>query len=116
MSKPITDIKIVDNVFVKLHVFKDVGDTHDGHAHVFDHITLLSSGRVLMKHDNGEQEFSAPHLIVTPKGVVHQFVALEPNTIFCCIHAIRSADGEVIAPDTDPFDAERYTEHLVIRK
>lgn len=99
MSNPRTDLKLVDNVFVKLHHFLDAGDTHQGHAHKFDHITLLASGKVLMKHDNGEQEFTAPHLIVTPKGVTHQFVALEPNTVFCCIHAIRDGDGvEDIAP------------------
>ena len=89
MSNPITDLKIVDNVFVKLHRFIEVGDTHEGHAHAFDHITLLASGSVKMVHDNGESEFKAPHLIVTPKGIKHQFTALEPNTVFCCIHAIR---------------------------
>lgn len=101
MSTPVTDLKIVDNVFVKMHRFLNVGDTHEGHAHVFDHITLLATGKVLMKHDNGEQEFTAPHLIVTPKGVVHQFTALEPNTLFCCIHAIRDGDDvdDIAPPD-----------------
>lgn len=89
MFKPTTDIKIVDNVFVKIHLFHHAGDTHDGHAHSFDHITLLASGSVKMVHDKGEAEFKAPHLIVTPKGIKHQFTALEPNTVFCCIHAIR---------------------------
>ncbi len=115
MSRPITNLKIVDNVFVKLHHFINVGDTHEGHAHVFDHITLLAAGRVLMKHDKGEQEFSAPHLIVTPKGVVHQFVALEPNTMFCCIHALRDEGGEIIPPDVDPFTVQQYTQYLTIK-
>ena len=88
-NPPVTDLKLVDNVFVKMHHFLRVGDTHDGHSHAFDHITLLAAGAVTMKHDNGEEDFTAPHLIVTPKGVVHQFIAKEPNTIFCCIHAIR---------------------------
>lgn len=89
MSNPITDLKIVDNVFVKLHHFMEAGDTHEGHAHAFDHITLLAAGSVNMVHDNGQAEYKAPHLIVTPKGIKHQFTALEPNTVFCCIHAIR---------------------------
>ena len=89
MSNPQTDLKIVDNVFVKLHHFNNAGDTHEGHAHEFDHITLLANGSVKMVHDKGEAEFKAPHLIVTPKGIKHQFTALEPNTVFCCIHAIR---------------------------
>lgn len=101
MSKPLTDLKVVDNVFVKLHHFTNVGDTHEGHTHAFDHITLLSSGSVKMVHDKGEAEYKAPHLIVTPKGIKHQFTALEANTVFCCIHAIRDKDelDGVASPD-----------------
>lgn len=106
-NNPLTDIRIVDNVFVKMHHFVRVGDTHQGHAHTFDHITLLSSGAVKMVHDNGEQEYKAPHLIVTPKGVKHQFTALEPNTVFCCVHAIRDGDGvnDVASQDITPEEA-----------
>ena len=92
MSSPKTDLKIVDGVLVKLHHFVEKNDTHETHAHQFDHITLLASGSVKMVHDKGEAEFNAPHLIVTPKGIKHQFTALEPNTVFCCIHAIREKD------------------------
>lgn len=72
--------------------FLRAGDTHAGHAHTFDHITLLAQGQVLMKHDNGEQMFTAPHLIVTPKGIHHQFEALVDGCVLCCIHAIRDGD------------------------
>jgi hypothetical protein len=104
VSNLLTDIKLVDNVFVKLHKFTNAGDIYQGHAHTFDHITLLATGKVLMKHDKGEQEFTAPHLIVTPKDITHQFTALEPNTVFCCIHAIRDGDGvdDVAAPNLTP--------------
>lgn len=107
MSSPHTDVKIVDNVFVKLHYFHNVGDTHEGHSHAFDNITLLDSGSVLMKHDNGESEYKAPYLIVTPKGITHQFIALEPGTVFCCIHAIRDGDGvdDVALQDITPEEA-----------
>lgn len=100
MSKPLTDIKVVDNVFVKYHLFAETGDTHEGHVHLFDHITLLSSGSVKMVHDNGEAEYKAPYLIVTPRGIKHQFIALEPNTVFACIHAIR--DKEELDAVADP--------------
>jgi len=107
VSNPITDLKLVDNVFVKMHQFINIGDTHQGHAHAFDHITLLSYGAVKMVHDNGEAEYKAPHLIVTPKGVKHQFTALEPDTVFCCIHAVRDGDGlnDVASPDITPEQA-----------
>jgi quercetin dioxygenase-like cupin family protein len=107
VSNVLTDLKLVDNVFVKMHQFINIGDTHQGHAHVFDHITLLSTGAVRMRHDNVEQDFTAPHLIVTPKGVVHQFIAKEPNTVFCCIHAIRDGSevDSVASQDITPEQA-----------
>ena len=107
MSSPATTLKLVDNVFVKMHQFIDIGDTHQGHSHSFDHITLLATGSVTMKHDNGEQDFIAPHLIVTPKGISHQFIAKEANTIFCCIHAIRDGSevDNVASQDITPEQA-----------
>ena len=118
MSEVVESMQIVDNVFVKLHQFLRIGDTHQGHAHVFDHVTLLASGSVLMKHDNGEQEFKAPTLIVTPKGVAHQFIAREPNTVFCCIHAIRDGDelDDVASPEIPEEKAwELLTKYQVAR-
>jgi quercetin dioxygenase-like cupin family protein len=117
VSEVLTDVKVVDNVFVKLHHFLRVGDTHEGHSHVFDHITLLSSGAVRMVHDNGEAEYTAPHLIVTPKGIKHQFTALEPNTVFCCVHAIRDGDGveDIASPNiTLEQAAELYTTYSMV--
>jgi len=119
VSEPVTDLKLVDNVFVKMHKLVNIGDTHNGHAHVFDHITLLSSGSVTMKHDNGEQDFASPHLIVTPKGIKHQFIAKEPNTVFCCIHAIRDGDGvdDVASPDLTQEQAfELMTQYSLIQE
>lgn len=99
MSDIAENVKIADNVFVKMMSFPNVGDTHEGHSHTFDHITLLASGSVKMVHDKGEAEFKAPHLIVTPKGIKHQFIATEQNTLLCCIHAIREGSGvDDVAP------------------
>lgn len=94
-------MQIVDNVFVKMHNLHKEGDVYEGHSHTFDHITLLASGKVLMEHDNGSDEYTAPYLIVTPKGIKHQFTALADNTLFCCVHAIRDGDGidDVASPD-----------------
>ena len=52
-----------------------------------------ASGAVKMIHDNGEQEFIAPHLIVIPKDTKHEFVATENSTLICCVHAIRDGEG-----------------------
>lgn len=93
------NIKIVDNVFVKMIPLNGVGYKAQGHAHVFDHITLLSVGSVHMKHDNGEAVYTAPCLIVTPKGITHEFTSLADFSLLCCIHAIRDGDGiDDVAP------------------
>lgn len=92
-------IEVVDNVFVKMMHMYLPGDKIHGHAHTFDHITLLATGRVVMRAKGQEHEHEAPKLIVTPKGVVHEFEALAPNCLLCCIHAIRNGDNnEDIAP------------------
>ena len=88
------DLKLVDNVFVKMMHLKAIGDIHSGHAHLFDHITLLATGSVNMKHDKGEEIFTAPQLIVTPKGITHEFIAITNDVLLCCIHAIR--DGSTV--------------------
>jgi quercetin dioxygenase-like cupin family protein len=94
-----SQILLVDNVFVKMMHMPKSGDIINGHAHTFDHITLLSSGSVLMEHDNGNNTFKAPQLIVTPKGITHKFTALEDNVLICCVHAIRDGDDvDDVAP------------------
>lgn len=94
-----TDVNIVDNVMVKMLYAEFVGDRISGHAHTFDHITLLAKGRVIMRAKGQEKEHIAPKLIVTPKGIVHEFEALEPDCLLCCVHAIRDGDTDAdIAP------------------
>lgn len=97
------DVKIVDNVFVKMIPLNGVGDKVAGHAHAFDHITLLSIGSVHMKHDSGEATHVAPCLIVTPKGISHEFTNLVEYSVLSCIHAIRDGDDvDDIAPQNTP--------------
>ena len=95
------------------------GDTISGHAHTYDHITLLSSGKVSMKHDKGENFFSAPKLIVTPKGIKHEFKALTDDVVLCCIHAIRDGDGvdDVASPDITVQEAhDLLTDYPLLEK
>lgn len=99
MSEPTYKIQIVDNVFVKMIRLNEIGDLECGHSHTFDHITLLSTGAVLMRANGQEVEHIAPKLIVTPKGIEHEFQAIQPNTTLCCIHAIRDGDDvDDVAP------------------
>lgn len=101
------EMKIVDNVFVKMIPLKNIGDKVEGHAHEFDHITLLSVGSVRMKHDNGEDFYTAPCLIVTKKGISHEFTSLTDFSLLCCIHAIRDGDGidDIASPQISEQEA-----------
>jgi hypothetical protein len=101
------DVKIVDNVFVKMMHLYFTGDKVHGHAHTFDHITLLAKGKVMMRTVSGENEHEAPKLIVTPKGMVHEFEALAPDCLLCCIHAVRDGDtdADIAPPNITPEQA-----------
>lgn len=113
-----TDISIVDNVFVKLLHAQFAGDKIEGHAHTFDHITLLSKGRVIMRVKGEEKEHVAPKLIVTPKGIVHEFEALENDCLLCCIHAIRNGDTDedIAPPDISEDEAHRLMTQFPLAK
>lgn len=106
-------IQIVDNVFVKLMCLNNVGDKVVGHVHTFDHITLLSTGRVIMRARGVEKEHVAPKILVTPKGVSHEFEALEDNTVLSCIHAIRDGDGE---DDVAPQDITKEQAEALLQQ
>lgn len=118
MSDVVHDLKIVDNVFVKMMVCKDIGMEIVGHAHTFDHITLLSSGAVDMVARGSVARYTAPMLIVTPKGVVHRFVAVAPNTVLCCIHAIRDGDEmeDVAPPNITNDEAQKLIDQFPLAK
>jgi len=96
----------------------DVGDKIEGHAHTFDHITLLANGRFIMRAKDAEKEHIAPKLIVTPKGVVHEFETLDKGCLLCCVHAIRDGDTEedVAPPNITEEQAQLLMEQFPLVK
>ena len=108
-----SELQIVDNVFVKMHTMHDYGQKIFGHAHKFDHITLLASGKVAMKAAGKTVEHTAPCLIVTPKGVVHEFECVSSKAVLCCIHAIRDGDE---MDDVAPQDITRAEADALLEK
>jgi quercetin dioxygenase-like cupin family protein len=93
---------IVGNLFFNTMLFRKKGDQIAGHSHPYDHRTFIISGSVKMGvRDQPEFDVcTALDLIVTPKGVLHWFEALEDNTIITCIHPIRNGEDLAdIAPE-----------------
>lgn len=97
---PIVAISCVSNVFIKQMTFAKAGDIELGHAHTFDHVTLLASGKIRLTAQGKSSDFTAPHHIFIKAGVVHELLALEDNTVVHCIHALR--DGERVEDIVDP--------------
>jgi quercetin dioxygenase-like cupin family protein len=97
-------MNFVDGVFVKQLLFKNVGDTMQGHQHQHNHITLLAAGKLEVTVNDKVTEFTAPQMIFIHKDHKHQLVALQENTVAYCIHAVRDKEtGEILeglgAPD-----------------
>lgn len=113
-----SDVKVVDNVFVKMMHLYFTGDKVQGHAHTFDHITLLAKGTVIMRANGGGKEHKAPKLIITPKGIVHEFEALTPDCLLCCVHAIRDGDtdADIAPPDISSEQAMALMEQFPLIK
>jgi quercetin dioxygenase-like cupin family protein len=87
--------------------FKKAGDIEQGHAHQFDHQTLLSRGSVKITLEGVENVYHAPHIIFIRKDHRHELVALEDDTLCYCIHALRDGNDvcDIIAPDAIPQGA-----------
>ena len=100
MDQPRTAISCVSNVFIRQMHFLNAGDKEQGHSHCFDHVTLLSAGKLQINALGKSTEFVAPHHIFIKAGVVHELIALEDNTVAHCIHALR--DGERVEDIIDP--------------
>jgi hypothetical protein len=85
------------NIWVKQNVLERKGDSFDGHEHKFDHVTLLTSGKVQVEIQGKEpKDFTAPTFIVIRKEQKHKLTALEDGTVYYCVYALRNLDGDVI--------------------
>lgn len=103
-DSPEVSIGCVSNVFVRQMVFKLEGDTEQGHEHNFDHVTLLATGKLLVKIGEDTSIFSAPTMIYIKKDITHMLIALESNTIAYCIHGLRDIhkSEDIISPEIIP--------------
>jgi hypothetical protein len=107
MDRPEVALSCVSSVYVRQMTFKKAGDREEGHAHVFDHQTLVASGSVEVEVDGNKKVFKAPHIVFIKKDAVHELTALEDNTVVYCIHALRDGSDvcDIIDPDSIPFGA-----------
>lgn len=83
----LTEFHFADGVMVKQIPFRRAGIGRPGHAHTYDHTSMLATGALRVWCD-GELmgDFIAPTGIFIKAGAFHTFVALKDNTILYCIH------------------------------
>jgi quercetin dioxygenase-like cupin family protein len=73
------------------------------HAHTYSHLSILAKGKVVVRTDFEEKEYSAPACIEIKSSILHTIEALEDSQWFC-IHA------------TDETDVFKVDEVLIQRK
>jgi len=100
----IADLGYFGNIWVRQNLLEKVGDSNGGgHTHKFDHVSLLTQGKVSVEVEGfPSKEFTAPTFIVIRKEHRHRFTALEDNSIWYCVFALRDLDGEPIDELFDP--------------
>jgi hypothetical protein len=98
------------NVFIRPmpHRLDRAGDSVEGHAHNFDHTSIvlrgaarfeavLSNGPVSIDRFAADDEHGDTRCHVLIKaGVSHKITALTDNTIVWCVYAHRNPQGEVV--------------------
>lgn len=107
MGCNITTEWVSGNVFIRPMILAKAGDVVQGHAHNFDHTTIVFSGsvRIEAKTPDGreiDRVFKSPrpdwaggsHALIKAE-VAHKITALEDNTIAWCVYAHRDPQGEV---------------------
>jgi hypothetical protein len=108
------------NIWVRQNLLENVGDIHPGHKHNFDHVSLLASGRVEVTVDGyPPKEFTAPTFIVIKKEHHHTFKALENNTLWYCVFALRDVNGDltdIYSGDNSPYGMSSENFELNIPK
>lgn len=94
---------VTDRVWTRMIHF-DKGDVEGAHEHQFDHFTLLATGKLQINVEGRETIFEAPHMILIRAKKVHEYKALEDNTIAVCIHSLDPdiKVGEIIDKDMVP--------------
>lgn len=104
MAEPVSAISCVASVYIRQMLFQKAGDVSTGHAHVFDHQTLLARGAVKAEVNGKTSYFVAPQIIFIKANLVHEFTALEDNTLCYCIHALRDGEDvcDIVSPDSVP--------------
>lgn len=89
------------NVFIRPNDLPRAGDCVRGHRHNFDHVTYVVRGAVHVrgvKPDGAvvEKDFAAGEFFLIKAEVEHEITATVDGTLFHCVYAHRTPQGDVV--------------------
>jgi quercetin dioxygenase-like cupin family protein len=93
---------ISGNILIRPNLLPKVGDRIEGHAHNFDHTSIVIRGAVhvvVLDPAGGavqEGDFKAGEHFLVKAGVEHEITATEPDTLFHCVYSHRTPQGDVV--------------------
>ena len=103
---------ILGNIFIREGVLKK-GESTIGHSHIFDHVTYVPQGKILIEkleiRPTGEFDKTIDYLTTSSieleagvgnyflieKDIHHRLTALE-DSIYHCIYSLRNENGDVV--------------------
>ncbi len=65
------------------------------HAHIYDHLSALMLGSVIVEVDGVKAKWSAPALLTIRAGLVHSVTALT-DVVWACLHATSETDPKKV--------------------
>ena len=105
----------VSNLWIKQMEFEHKGDTMEGHKHIFDHQTLLATGKFKVTVDGEQSFFDAPQIVYIRKNLEHEIECISDTGLGFCIHPIR--DGEkvedIVSEDSVPLVGGTLLQSLI---
>ena len=104
MAEPKQRTSLVANTWIRQMHFEKAGDANCGHAHAFDHQTILAHGKFRVYVEDRVTDFEAPMILFIKAGKEHKIEALEDNSKAFCVHAVRNGDhvNDIMNPDELP--------------
>lgn len=105
-------LEVIGPLSIRRFSFAKICQVHRGHSHNYDHVTIVTQGRIKVKYQipdgaEGEsREFGPGDTVLIKAQVYHTVKALEPNTRYLCVFTHRNQEGlGVEAYEGDPLEA-----------
>lgn len=104
------EMGVYGNIWVRKQHYPEKEVVHDGHYHNHNHVSLVSSGKVLVEVEGEENTiFTAPTFFCVDANKKHKITALEDNTTVFCVYGLVDKEGKATNfynGDNSPYGAK----------